>query len=91
MRESAGAMTRSPADRTEQRLGESAVSAAAHHQEISIVGGIEQHLRGNSLDGEAAHPDRAARVGGVADRVSDDLLRVFAEAEVPSMPAGPQP
>jgi hypothetical protein len=30
------------ADRTKQRLGESAVPAAAHHQEVGAVAGIEQ-------------------------------------------------
>jgi hypothetical protein len=34
---------------------EPAVSAAAHHQEIGIVGGVEQYLRGTALDGAGAH------------------------------------
>jgi hypothetical protein len=37
------------ADRAEQRLGESAVPAAAHHQETGAVAGIEENLRGNAL------------------------------------------
>jgi hypothetical protein len=44
------------ADRAEQRFGESAVSAAAHHQEIGSVGGIEQHLRGISSTTRARNP-----------------------------------
>jgi hypothetical protein len=38
------------ADRAEQCLGESAVPAAAYHQEVGAVGGIEQYLRGIALD-----------------------------------------
>ena len=49
------------ADRAQQRLGEPAVSAAAHHQEIGIVGGVEQYLRGIALDDAGAHPKGAAQ------------------------------
>ena len=62
------------ADRAEQRFGEPAVPAAAQHEQVGAVGGIEQHLGGIALDDVAAYPDVAARVDGAADRVGESLL-----------------
>jgi hypothetical protein len=78
------------ADRAEQRFGESAMSAVAHHQEICIVGGIDQHLRGIALDGAGAHPDGA---GPTALLIA--MARVFSEFSLnlrpSSMAAGAHP
>jgi len=48
------------AHRAEQRLGEPAVPAAAHHQEIRTVGGVVQYLRRVAFDDSGVHGDGAA-------------------------------
>ena len=53
------------ADRAEQRLGEPGVPAAAQHQEVGAVGGIEQYPRGVALD------DAGAQAGDTAARVDE--------------------
>ncbi len=60
------------AHRAEQRLGEPAVPAAAHHQQIGAVAGVEQYPGGVAL-GDRRVRDIAGRVEGAADRLSDDL------------------
>ena len=65
------------AHRAEQRLGEPAVPAAAHHQKIGAIGGVEQYPRGVALDGSGPHRDVAVRAAGRADRFGQDLLARF--------------
>src|ERR1700729_1163318 len=69
------------ADRAEQCLSETAVPTAAHYQEVGAVGGIDQRLRGVALDDAGTYRNAAARVADLADRLGQDLLRVFLEVE----------
>jgi len=67
------------------------MSAAAHHQEIGIVGGVEQYLHGIALDGAGAH--RKALPGPAALLIAS--ARVFSAFSLKlrssSVPAGAHP
>ena len=63
------------ADRPEQRLGEPAVPAAAHHQQLGPGRCIQQHLRGVPLHHRVPDLHIPRRAGRRPDGISDDLLR----------------
>ena len=70
------------ADRAEQRLGEAAVPAAAHHQEVGAVGGFEQHLSGIALDD--AGSTGTSLLGSTAALIASEMT--FSEFSLKSNP-----
>jgi acyl-CoA synthetase (AMP-forming)/AMP-acid ligase II len=70
------------ADRTEQRLGEFAVTAAADDEQIRADRGVKQHLRRISVDDQASHPLAVGRRHFLADHRFNRLLGVIFEAAV---------